>query len=651
MKKIVLIALSVFLLSDSLHSQQTATISGYIKDEQSGETLIAANVFLAETRRGVATNYSGYYRLTGVAPGEYTLVVSYIGYKTHRQKVKVSSGQGRRIDVELESDFLYSEELVVEAEKTIAEEKPIGLSTVPQKLIQELPAVLQADLFRSIQLLPGIKSASDFSSGLYIRGGSPDQTLILLDRTTVYNPSHFFGFFSTFNPDAIKDVRIYKGGYPAEYGGRLGSVIDIYNRDGNRKEFQGRTSLGLLSSRLNLEGPVSNGSWMLAMRRSTLEPLLAALRDRYDDVPDAFHFIDLNGKLNYDATPNDKINLAFYSGTDVVEFPFADDAEFNLNYGNRTVSANWTHLFSKKTFSAFTATYSHYFSNPDLVIGGTEFARENTVTDVSVKGDVDYILDEKNQFKAGFWAGGLDLTIRESFDQQQTFEQLIDASYVSAYAEYTWKPTVRWIAKGGVRGSFFSAGDYFRAEPRLSLENVFTDRVLFQAAYGRYYQFLTLITNEAFTGFDTWLTTDVGVPPAWGDQFVLGMKTRPKDGYVFDVELYYRTMRDLFELNPRLQDVAGLEYVDFFRFGEGYAYGAEFFLEKRRGRLNGFIGYTWGTSRREFPGYNNDEPYPPKHDRIHDTNIVMNFDLSKKWRATGVFNYATGQAYTEGLGS
>ncbi|MEZ4746510.1 MAG: TonB-dependent receptor [Calditrichia bacterium] len=630
---------------------QPGIITGYVKDATSGETLIMANVYIDGTQQGTTTNNSGYYTMPDVKPGEYTLVASYIGFLDFRKKITVAPGAALRIDIELKPAVVEGQTVTVEAEYTFEEEKQVGVLDMQPAQVRDLPAILEADLFRAIQLLPGIKASSDFSSGLYIRGGSQDQTLILLDRTTVYNPSHFFGFFSTFNPDAIKDVRIYKGGYPAEYGGRLGSVIDIFNRDGNRKEFQGRLSVGLLASRLNLEGPIPKGSVMFALRRSTLEPLLAALCNSIDDVPDAFYFYDLNGKINYDPNENNRLNFAFYAGTDNVEFPFAEDAEFNLNYGNRTFSTNWTHVFSKKLFSNFTLTASNYFSYPRFLINSTRFERDNTVSDYSVKGDFEYIPSGKFQFKTGFWAGALELAVRNRFDNEETLNETIDAKYGSAYVENQWKPSERMSVKTGLRGSYIDSGDFYRLEPRISAEYFYRMDMLFQVAYGRYYQYLTLITNEAFTGFDTWLTTDDGVPPAWGDQFVVALKTKPSETYNFDVELYYRNMRELFELDPRVQDPAGLDYNELFRFGKGYAYGAEFFLQKRKGKLNGFLGYTWGTSRRRFPEYNNDMYYPPKFDRIHDVNMVMNYQLSKKWRATVVFNYATGQAYTDVLGS
>ncbi|MEE9170387.1 MAG: TonB-dependent receptor [bacterium] len=629
----------------------SASVHGFVKDAKSGETLIRANVFINETLSGTATNNSGYYTIANIEPGRFTLVASYIGYERFKKELAFAPGQELRLDIELRPSVIETEEVIIESEMLLEEERPVGVLNVQPRLVRELPAVLEADLFRSIQLLPGIKAASDFSTGLYIRGGSPDQTLTLIDQTTVYNPSHFFGFFSTFNPDAIKDVRIYKGGYPAEYGGRLGSVIDIYNRDGNRKEFQGRISMGLLASRINVEGPLSRGSWMLAARRSTLEPLLAVLRSNIDDVPNVFYFYDLNGKINYDAGSNDQLNFAFYDGSDKVEFPFADDAKFDLEYGNRTLSTNWTHIFSKKVFSKFTLTSSRYFNYPRIKISGTPVERDNKVSDISVKGDIEYVGSGSHQLKSGFWLGGLTLTIKNRFDKEEILSERIKTQYGSIYVQESWRPNVRWLIKGGLRVNFMAEGNYLRFEPRLSVEHISSQDLLIQAAFGRYYQFLTLITNEAFSGFDTWLTTDDGVPPSWGDQVVLGVKTRPGEGYHFDVELYYRTMRDLFELDPRIPDPAGLDYEDLFRFGRGFAYGVEFYLEKERGRLFGFLGYTWSKSRRRFPSYNNDRYYPPKYDRIHDVNLVMNYRLSKKWRATAVFNYATGQAYTPVLGS
>lgn len=648
----------LFLYPSGIIAQDTASLNGYITDSRTGETLLSANVALMEINRGTSTNTSGYYSIPNISPGTYTLAASYIGYRRYERKITLEPGQTLRLDIELIREGVELDAVVVESEAEREEQKNIGRAQVSTQLVKKVPSVLEPDVFRSVQLLPGVKAASDFSSGLYIRGGSPDQTLILLDETTVYNPTHFFGFFSTFNPDAVKDIRLYKGGYPAEFGGRLGSVLTVFNKDGNRNETEGTVSLGLLASRASIEGPFSRGSWMLAVRRSTLEPVLAVLRGSVDTVPDLFYFYDINGKLNFDATKNDRLSLAFYSGFDKVRLPFLDDATISLLYGNQTVSGKWRRIFSDRLFASFTATGSRYFNEPEFSIAGTPFERNNEIFDFSLKTDAEYLPNEFHTLSAGIWTGNLTLRFLDKFDNQTTFNNRIQSAYLSAYLQDEWRPVNRWIFNGGVRLNAFSEGSYVRLEPRASAEFRIKPQFRLQAAYGRYHQYLTLITNEAFSGFDIWLTADEGVAPSFGDQFVLGAKTIPFIGYGFDIELYYRNMQDLFELDPFVTDPSGLEYDQLFRIGEGYAYGVELFLEKQTGRIGGFIGYTFGVTRRKFPGFNTDIPdnpqqarfYPPKYDRTHDLNIVGSYQLSQRWSAAAVFSYATGQAYTEPLG-
>lgn len=639
-------------------AQERASVNGYITDSRTGETLISANVAILELNRGTSTNTSGYYSITNLRPGTYNIVATYIGYRNYEREIELSAGETTRLNIEMSPADLELEELIVESEIEREERRNIGTAQISTALIKRLPPVLEPDVFRSVQLLPGVKAASDFSSGLYVRGGSPDQTLILLDETTVYNPTHFFGFFSTFNPDAVKDVRLYKGGYPATYGGRLGSVLTVYNKDGNRNETRGSVSLGLLASRISAEGPTSSGSWMLAVRRSTLEPLLAVLRNTTDNIPDSFYFYDINGKLNYDASDSDRFSLAIYAGNDDVLFPFRDDATIGLNYGNQTASAQWRRILSSRLFLKNTVTGSRYFNQPEFEIAGTAFERNNDIYDFSIKSDIEYLPNEDHTISAGIWAGNITLRFSDSFDGAETFSSRIQSRYASAYVQDRWQPRDSWIFTGGLRLNSFSEGSYLRLSPRLAAEFRPRPSLRFQAAYGRYYQFLTLISNEAFSGFDLWLTTDSGVPPAYGDQFVVGAKTVPFEGYRFDIEFYYRTMRDLFELDPFTSDAAGLDYADLFRFGEGYAYGAELFFEKQAGNLTGFAGYTFGITRRKFPGFNTDlttpgakaRYYPPKYDRLHDANIVLSYRLSSRWNTNAVFNFATGQAYTEPLG-
>jgi len=652
------LAAFLMLFMPTMLIAQNASVNGYITDKSSGETLISANVALLENNRGTSTNTLGYFSLTNLEPGTYTIAGSYIGFKLFRKTITLSADETLRLDIELEPNVVSTDEIVVTSDRVKEEQKNIGTAEINTELIKSLPKVFEADVFRSIQLLPGVKAASDFSSGLYIRGGSPDQTLILLDRNTVYNPSHFFGFFSTFNPDAIKDVRLYKGGYPAEYGGRLGSVLTIYNKDGNRNKTEGTATLGMLASRVSIEGPYKKGSWMFSARRSTLEPVLAALRSTSDNIPSSFYFLDFNGKVNFDASKNDKLSLAFYSGQDKVNFPFSDDAEFKLNYGNRTLSTNWTHIFSDKLFSNFVLTGSQYFNYPEVELGGTPIERRNNIYDYSVKADLEYLPNEKHELALGIWAGTLTIRLNDCFDDEPSFSSRSHSKYGSVYLSDTWRPSNKWKIVSGIRTSYLSDGDYFRLEPRVSLEYKANDRIRLQTAYGRYNQYLTLITNEAFSGFDVWLTADDGVKPSFGDQFIVGAKTIPFSGYGLDIEFYYRTMNDIFELDPFLQDVSGLDYPELFRIGNGDAYGAELFFEKRVGDLTGFIGYTFAYTWKKFDDYNNDignpdgagRKYPPKYDRRNDVNLVLSYQLSKRWKSTLSFNYATGQAYTQVLG-
>ena len=632
--------------------RESASLSGYVRDVTSGETLLLANVRVDGTSIGAATNNSGYYTVTGIPPGALTVAVSYIGYRTERVDVELAPGEQRRLDIELLPEEQDIEEVTVTGEREeLYEARKIGVQQLQTQLIKSLPAFLQPDVFRSLQLLPGVKAASDYSSGLYIRGGGPDQTLILLDRTSIYNPSHFFGVFSTFNPDAIKDVRLYKGGFPAEYGGRLGSVVDIYNRDGNRREFDAGLSIGLLSSRGIIEGPWRRGSYMLAMRRSTIEPILYFLRKAdIQGIPDAFYFVDVNGKFNFDLSNRDFISLAFYAGQDALDIEIVDDALVNIRYGNRSLSMNWTHLFSQELFSNFTFTGSKYFSRPVIELAATPIENDNTVDDISVKGDFEYIPGGNISAKAGFWSGFLTLRLHTDFNEEEALDWRTRSVYTSAYAQATWRPAPRVTIEGGIRGNYFQEGRFVRASPRLSFEYEPAPSLRLQAAFGRYYQFLTLITSEIFSGFDTWLATGEGVRPAYGNQAVIGMKHISPLGFNLDVEAYYRTMQDLFEWDPFVQDVAGLDYAELFHFGDGHAYGLETTVQRTQGRVNGFVASTLSRTRRRFPNINKFGFYSPKHDRTLDVKTVLNVEISRAFRASAVWVYATGQAYTEPFG-
>lgn len=386
---------------------------------------------------------------------------------------------------------------------------------------------------------------------------------------------------------------------------------------------------------------------MLAVRRSTVEPLLAFARNQdVEGIPNTFYFYDANGKVNVDLNQDNRISTSFYLGQDVVDVPIADGVAARLRYGNRTISTNWTHLFSDRLFSNFTLTGSQYFSKPEFEFATTEVFQTNDVWDYSVKGDFEYLPDSRHQFKAGFWTGNFRFDFRSVFDGLEGLNLATRALYTNIFGEYVYRPTADWTITSGLRGAYFSDGSHVRVEPRLSVERRLSDQLFAQVGTGRYHQFLTLVTNEAFSGLDVWLSAAENVRPSYGDQIVAGLKFTPSAGFRVEWETYYRTMKDLFSLNPFLPDVAGLRYDELFHIGEGYATGSEVFVQGRIGPFSGFAGYTFGLTKRRFPTINDNAYYPPKYDRTHDLNITGTARITKKWEFTSVFSYATGQAYT-----
>ncbi|MDR8393139.1 TonB-dependent receptor [Aliifodinibius sp. S!AR15-10] len=652
------IILAVLLVSPILvGAQAPSSVYGYITELNTGDYLISANIAFSPEGRGTTTNSMGYYELNDIAPGTYTLVSTYIGYKRFEKEITLLPGERLRLDISLEPMEYRLQDVVVESKMQNEVRRNIGIAHVSASLVNDLPSVVQTDLFRSLQLLPGITSASDFSSGLYVRGGSPDQTLILLDNATVYNPSHFFGFYSTFNPSAIGDVNLYKGNYPSQFGERLGSVISINSKEGSQNKFGGTVDLGLLALGASLEGPLGkNGSWMLAMRRSTLEPMLGVLRKSYEDIPEHFYFTDLNGKVSGNINPNNKVSLSFYSGLDNLVFPVGKDVGIDLKYGNQIISSKWRHILSDNLFTEINISNSRYYNFPGVNVASTYYERSNGIHDVSVSAKVEYLPEGNHEFLVGLWIKDQTLSFEDREDQYVTFETEIRSLYSSLYLQDNWMLFDNVMFSPGVRINQIIGGDFFRAEPRLSFEYRPIEPLRLQAAYGQYSQFMTLISNDSFTGLDVWLTATDQVPPAYGDQFALGIKTIPRAGYKIDAELYYRTMSSLFEPDPFLPDWSGMNYRDIFRFGKGYAYGIELFMERHIGDLTGFMGYTYSVTRRRFPNFN--EPlarkgtagfYPTRFDRSHDLNLVMEYQFNAQWSASTVFSLASGQPFTKPL--
>ncbi|MYF92707.1 MAG: TonB-dependent receptor [Gemmatimonadetes bacterium] len=624
------------------------TLSGFVTDADNGESLPLASIVLTQVQLGAASNNSGYYAVKEVPAGTYEVVISYIGYKSWRDTLAFSD-RDVRLDVALQVESVDIEEIVIQAERREELEQATQSSYIALQVapLQQMPAVGEADLLRSLQLLPGIQSASDVSSGLYVRGGGPDQTAILLDHIPLYNPSHLFGFFSTFNPDAIKDVQLYKGAYPAAYGRTLGAVLDVSNREGNRQRFSGRGGISLIASRLLAEGPVGQGSWMMAGRRTYLEPVLSAVRSRGVDIPLNYYFYDFNGKVNQ-RWGDDTFTVSTYWGQDDLQWEdLEDETSFaHLRWGNRALTARWTRVFSPTLFGHFMAAGSSYENILSFSFFDTPFSVTNSIRDWSLKGDVDYFANRDHTLTLGFLATLFEFDYSQSFNQEE--ETLYQKSVLaSAYVQDEWQagPTTR-LRLGG-RGTYFSVGDRLHFAPRLSLSRALSENIRVKAAAGMYRQYLQLITTETFSGGDFWVPLDDTVEPGRSYQGVIGTEWNPSRRYQLSVEAYYTDLANLVVLdNAVAVDNEGTRSDDIFKSGgSGWASGVEVFLQRRTGALTGWIGYTLGWTRRTFPELNRGRAFPPKYDRRHDLSFVLSYNLGK-WRLGSNLVYATGQAFT-----
>ncbi len=642
-------SLGVLLLMLLPLSVRAATLSGFIADRSNGESLPYANVMLKGRDRpiGALSNVDGYYAIQGVpADTPYVLTISYIGYISFQDTLSFRAGETRRLDVQLKPDLIVVEEIVVEGKREEEEQRiQPGFVEVETAKIREMPAIGETDILRSLHLLPGIQAASDISAGLYIRGGGPDQTLILLDQMPLYNPSHAFGFFSTFNPDAIRDMSLHKGAYPAKYGGRLGSVLDVHNKDGNRKGFDASGGISLIAARLTLEGPTPKGSWMVSGRRTYIDPLLSFIRDEDTDVP-TYYFYDLNAKLNQDFSDNDKVQISGYFGRDDLIFDVDEDAFFSIRWGNTAFLGKWTHVFSPALFGNFVVAGSDYASKIELNLLDTPILLSNSISDFTIKGDVDWFAARDHAISGGFLATHYNFEFNQDFNRGSQFDLNLTPNLLSMYVQDHWQPGSAADIRLGMRSSYFSAGDRFHVEPRLSM-SYRRGNWRWKAAGGSFHQYLQLVTTELFSGGDYWVPLDESVEPGRSWQSVAGVEWEPSERYQATVEAYYTDMANLIVLDNRIAADIDAKTVEdtFVSGGTGYATGVEVFLQRRTGRLTGWIGYTLGWTRRTFAELNQGKGFPPKYDRRHDVSFVSNYRLGR-WSFGANYVYGTGQAFT-----
>ncbi|WP_224996206.1 TonB-dependent receptor [Cesiribacter sp. SM1] len=658
--------------------QAKHTISGTVKDKSTGETLIGVTIRVQEMpSTGTITNEYGYYSLT-LPEGAYTILFNYLGYQTKSHALTLKAGT--KIDVALEEDAQELNEVVVTATRPDDNVKnPLpGVQKLDMAEINKVPVLMgERDVLKTMQLIPGIKSAGEGNAGFYVRGGGADQNLILLDDALVYNASHLLGFFSTFNSDAIKDVTIYKGGMPAEYGGRLSSVLDITMNEGNNQEYHVNGGIGIISAKLNVEGPIQKGksSFLLSGRRTYADVFLKLSNDE-NISNSSLYFYDLNAKANYTFSDKDRLFVSGYFGRDKLGFRDM----FAIDWGNATATLRWNHLLNARLFSNTSVIFSDYSYRIDVDFNDNEIGITSRIRDWNLKQEFQYFPNPQNTLKFGIQSTYHTVVPGEiSYSGPQAFTlPPLQERYSwenGLYFTNNWNASDRLELVYGARLSSFSvlgAGDFYslneqhrvvdttsygagefvktyvNLEPRLSAAWQLNDKSSVKASYARTTQNMHLLSNSTTSNpTDKWVPSSNTIKPQIGDQVSAGyFRNFANNKYEFSTEAYYKYMQNQIDYKDGA-DITNSDVVETeLLFGKGRAYGIEFFLKKRYGRFNGWIGYTLSRTERLIEGINESSWYPARQDRTHDLSLVGIYELSPKWTLSASWVYNTGNAVT-----
>jgi hypothetical protein len=647
--------LSILMLLVLAFRVQAADISGFVRDAADGESLPFASVYLKNQNWGGITNESGYYAISGVPPGRYTLVASMVGFAFFQEQVVVVE-EDILYDIYLGEQAIQLDDTVIEADREEVESFDISPSrtTLQVRELKTAPAAIEADPIRTIQTLPGVATLSDFSVGLYVRGGTPDQNLILLDGTDVYNASHMFGLFSTFPADAAKSTELLRGGYPAKYGGRLSSVLNVITNEGNKQEVEVDGGLSLLASRMTVQGPAVKGSWLVSARRTHLDPVMSLARSALEAKALGYNFYDLQGKTHQILSHSDQLTIAAYTGQDNLLYRF-DELGFDLEWGNRTVSSKWTHVFDSNLFGNFLATGSSFQAQTNFDSEDVELLEQNRLTDISLKGDLNYFAGKDHAVELGFniKRQSIDYTFGEK--DRIWFDIDVEALHNSVYLQDNWSLGPLFNIQPGLRFNYFDNGGHTGFSPRLAARYQLTDETSLKGAVGRYHQYIFRLARE-FQGIsllsNVWALADSTADPSASIHYIVGMETK-LFGLDFDAETYYKDYEGLYEINYDEQDSDKIG--DILRRGDGRAYGFDLLLRKRYGRQTGWFSLSIGASERKIDKLNLDEEgnervFKSKFDRNLSINLVHSWRMGEKWTLNSRAAYASGQPYTQILG-
>ena len=685
---VILLWISTFYATDMKAGDENTplkyTISGYIKDAENGETLIGATVFVRELRVGAAANIYGFYSLS-LAPGKYTLEYSFMGYT--RQIRQLDLNQNVVISMELSPEVKVMQEVTVTAERPDKNIKQAEMSTarLDMKTIRQIPALMgEVDVIKAIQMLPGVQATSEGTSGFSVRGGGLDQNLIVLDEATVYNASHLMGFFSVFNNDAVRDVKLYKGDMPANYGGRLSSVLDVRMKEGNNKQFKGTGGVGLISSRLTLEGPIVNEktSFLVSGRRTYADLFFPLFSDE-DLKKSIMYFYDLNLKMNHQFNNNNRLYLSAYLGRDI----FGQKGRSKAGFGNKTATLRWNHQFSQKLFSNLTAIASNYDYSLSTEQGGGKYVWKSNLLDYTVKTDFNFYPNPNNEIKFGIsatlheldpidawiYTKESDTTMR--FPSMKNYE-LEYAAYISNQQKIGEKITLKYglrytlfqnIGKSTLNNfdenheyigsTEYKKGEIFHSypawEPRLGVMYNINNVSSVKASYSRTYQFLQLASvSNGGMPLDYWFPSNNNVKPQKSDQFGIGyFRNFSNNKFETSIELFYKQMDNVIDFKDHTSTLFNSRLEGDIRTGEAYSYGAEFLIRKNEGKLNGWISYTLSRAIRKIPEINSGKEYSAPYDKPHNVNVVLNFNATKRLIVSANWVFASGTPITFPVGS
>lgn len=658
---------------------KSATISGFVRDANSGETLSGAVIFPKEKPTvGINSNSYGYYSLT-LPTGKYTLIVQYLGYKA--KSISLDLVDNIKIDVELNEESFALKEVEITGERSNNNVVSGGLiSKINVREIQNIPVILgEKDILKTIQLLPGVSPAGEGNAGFYVRGGGVDQNLILLDEAPVYNPSHLLGFFSTFNSDAIKDIALYKGGFPAEYGGRLSSVVDIKMNEGNSKEYHLSGGIGIIASHLAVEGPLikNKGSFMITARRTYADVFLKFLPGKGSDSiakRSTLYFYDLTMKANYELTKKDRLYFSCYLGRD----NFNLGGSMGLNWGNITATTRWNHIVSDKIFSNTSLIFNRYSYNFNVAVGNLTMKVLSEIKDWNFKEDLHYYLNSNNSIKFGinsiyhtFVPSKVDSTeifrIRSMdnryalenavyISNEQTIFNNLKATYGLRYSVfssigpgtvYTYNEVSDVIDSSTYpKGKIFNS--YGGFEPRILVNYIISDSISIKASYARTRQYIHLLSNTtSTTPFDLWVPSNINILPELADQYTLGyFRNFHNNMFETSVEIYYKAMQNQIDYRNGANLILNNKVEAQLVFGSGKGYGAEFLIRKKYGKLTGWISYTLSKTERKFRDINGGNTFLAKQDRPHNLAVVGMYELNPRLTFSATWIYCSGNVVT-----